>query len=207
MTSDTYVSTDPQQGNDSAVPVTVCGIVGSLRAGSWNAKLMQAAMSLAPPDLDIRPTSQLAGIPLFNEDLVGSEPDGVLALKAEIAASDALLIATPEYNGGVPGVLKNALDWVSLPLGHSVLQRKPVAIMGASPGRLGTARSQLDLRTTFIFSQSPVIPGPEVIVTGAAEKFDDNGELTDEYAIMRVSGMLDSLRTYCRLFAGLGADS
>lgn len=180
-------------------PLKVWGIAGSLRADSVNRKLLAAAQQLAPAGVDVQITELLADIPMFNEDLVAEAPEAVEAMRAEVAAADALLIATPEYNGGVPGVLKNALDWLSLPLGRSVLHRMPVAVMGASPGRLGTARSQLELRTTLLFSQSPVVPGPELILSFAGGAFDETGQLTDEVAIDRLGSLLDGLQRFSRL--------
>ncbi|MFC5997020.1 NADPH-dependent FMN reductase [Pseudonocardia hispaniensis] len=179
--------------------LVVCGIAGSLRKQSWNWMLLRAAALLAPDDIEVRLSKQLPDIPLFNEDLLVDEPPAVGALRAEVAEADALMIATPEYNGGVPGVLKNVLDWLSLPLGRSVLEGKPVAIMGASPGRLGTARSQFELRNTFVFSRSPVLPGPEVLVSHADQHFDAAGRLTDQLAIDRIGLLFDGLRQYARL--------
>lgn len=179
--------------------LVVWGMAGSLRQNSVNKSLLRSAASLAPYDVEVRISELLPEVPLFNEDLVGAEPLAVHALRDEVAAADALLIATPEYNGGVPGVLKNALDWLSLPLGRSVLQGKPVAIMGASPGRLGTARSQLELRTTFIYSHSLVVPGPEVLVGLASKQFDAEGRLTNPVATDLICQLFDGLKRLARL--------
>lgn len=177
----------------------VCGIAGSLRRDSWNRKLLEAAAKLAPADVDLRITDLLGDIPLLNEDHIGDEEGSVHALRAEVAAADALIIATPEYNGGVPGVLKNALDWLSLPLGRSVLEGKPVALMGATPGRLGTARSQFELRHTFVFSRSPVLPGPEILLSFAPNHFDAEGRLTDPIVLERVDLMFAHLKKFASL--------
>lgn len=177
----------------------ICAIAGSLRADSWNRKLIEGAAALAPDDVDVRISTLLGEIPMLNEDHVGREAESVLALRAEVEAADALLIATPEYNGGVPGVLKNALDWLSLPLGRSVLERKPVALMGATPGRLGTARSQFELRHTFVFSRSPVLPGPEILLSFAPNHFDEAGRLVDPIVIERVDLMYAHLKKFASL--------
>lgn len=179
--------------------LTVCGISGSLRRESLNRKLLQAAAAAAPADIDVVISDRLADMPLFNEDLVGQEPAAVVALREDVAAADALLIATPEYNGGAPGVLKNALDWLSIPLGRSVLEGKLVALIGATPGRLGTARGQFELRHTFVCSRSLVVPGPEVLVSFATEHFDDAGRLTDPVALDRLAALFANLRKYSQV--------
>ncbi|WP_179300726.1 NADPH-dependent FMN reductase [Rhodococcus sp. ACPA4] len=177
----------------------ICAIAGSLRADSWNRKLLEATAAMAPDDVEVRITKLLGEIPMLNEDDFGNEANSVHALRAEVEAADALLIATPEYNGGIPGVLKNALDWLSLPLGRSVLERKPVALMGATPGRLGTARSQFELRHTFVFSRSPVLPGPEILLSFASNHFDEQGRLTDPIVLERVELMFTHLKKYASL--------
>lgn len=179
--------------------MVVCGLIGSLRRDSYNRKLMQAAVDRAPVGVDIRVADLIGELPLFNEDLVVEEPAVVLELKQRVAEADALLIATPEYNGGVPGPLKNALDWLSIPLGRSVLQRKPVALIGTSAGRLGTARSQFELRHTFVFSQSPVVPGPELLLSMAGAAFDENDVLIDPVAIERLEQILTWLGRLVRM--------
>src|SRR5689334_19794657 len=114
--------------------LSVCGIAGSLRRESFNRSLLRAAVELAPPGMTITPFA-LDPVPLYNGDVeAAGDPPGVVALKEAIGGADALFICTPEYQHGVPGVLKNALDWASRPPGRSVLQGKPVAIVGATPG-------------------------------------------------------------------------
>ena len=102
-------------------------------------------------------------------------------------------MVTPEYNYGVPGVLKNAIDWASRPPGHSVLDGKPAALMGATPGRTGTARAQLALRQSFVFTGTPVLPGPEVLVAEAHQKFGEDGTLRDEATQKHVRELLERL--------------
>jgi chromate reductase len=124
---------------------------------------------------------RLGEVPLYNADVEAQgDPEVVAALKSAIRGADALLIATPEYNYSVPGVLKNAIDWASRPPSGSVLAGKPTALLGASLGRTGTARAQLALRQSFVFTQTPVLLGPEVLVGEAAKKFGENGTLSDE---------------------------
>ena len=129
----------------------VVGIAGSLRAGSHNRTVVRAAAELAPPGLRIVETG-IADIPFFDEDVEAEgDPAAVAALKRSVAAADGLIIATPEYEHGVPGVLKNTIDWLSRPPGRGPLLGKPVAVLGASPGMVGTARAQAQLRQTLFF--------------------------------------------------------
>ena len=170
--------------------LVVCGIAGSLRRGSYNQALLRAAGELAPEGMELRIFDRLAEIPLFSEDLEAEgEPEPVRALKQAIAEADALLVATPEYNHGVPGVLKNAIDWASRPAGGSPLAGKPTAVLGASPGTVGTARAQSQLRQAFVFTDTPTLPQPEVLVFRAHEKFDAEGRLQDA-ASRRFVGLL-----------------
>lgn len=179
-------------------PVRVLGFAGSLRKGSLNRALLRAAAELAPPDVTIE-TFDLAGIPLYDADVEApGDPTAVAAFKDAVRAADAVLVATPEYNYGVPGVLKNAIDWASRPPGTSVLVGKPAAIMGASPGGFGTARAQLQLRQAFVFTRTLVLPSPEVLVARAAEKFDAEGRLTDEKTREFVAGLVKALGAWTR---------
>src|SRR5215813_3803764 len=136
--------------------IVVVGIAGSLRRHSYNRGLIRAAAAVAPAGVTVR-IFDLDGVPLYNQDVEDAgEPQMVVQMKREIAAADALLIATPEYNHGVPGVLKNALDWASRPAGpSSPLWAKPIGIIGASPGQIGTARAQGQIRQSFTFTNSP----------------------------------------------------
>jgi chromate reductase len=159
----------------------ILGIPGSLRQASFNRYALVAAQSLLPPgvSLDI---FGLDGIPAYNQDLDKQPPARVVELKARIRAADAILFATPEYNYSVPGVLKNAIDWASRPYGDSAWQGKPVAVMSASVGVFGGARAQYHLRQTFVFLNMYPVNQPEVMISGAAQRFDERGELTDEAA-------------------------
>lgn len=165
---------------EKAEPVRVIGIVGSLRGASYNRWLMDAARELAPEWLEIA-IFDLAEIPLYNGDLDTDDtrPASVRALKQAIADADAVLIATPEYNHSIPGVLQNAIDWASRPAGLSPLAHKPVAVMGASPGAIGTARAQQTLKLVLYSTLSNIMPHPGVTVGGAKDKFDADGRLRD----------------------------
>ena len=179
----------------------VLGFAGSLRAGSFNRSLLRAAVELQPPGMEIT-TFDLAPIPLYNGDVEAKgDPEPVAAFKAAIRQADALLIATPEYNFGIPGVLKNAIDWASRPPRGSVLQGKPAAIMGATPGMGGTGRSQMQLRQVFVFTQTHALLSPEVLVARAQEKFDASGRLTDEKTREFVGQLLQALAEWTRRLA------
>src|SRR5262247_3770013 len=159
----------------------VAGIAGSLREGSLNRGLLRAAMDLAPAGMEIRIYTRLGDIPPYNDDVFQKgDPEPVADLKSIIGGADALLLSTPEYNYGVPGVLKNAIDWASRPSGKSVLNRKPAAIMGCSPGLGGTIRAQHALRQSFVFTDTHVMSQPEIKIPSAASLFDGSATLTDQ---------------------------
>jgi chromate reductase len=161
--------------------VKVCGIAGSLRRGASNRSLLRAAAELAPERMTITLFDRLGEVPLYDADVEAQgDPEAVVALKSAIREADALLIATPEYNHGVPGVLKNAIDWASRPPSATVLAGKPAALIGASPGRTGTARAQLMLRASLVSTQTPVLLGPELLIGEAQKKFAEDGSLADE---------------------------
>lgn len=159
----------------------VLGVAGSLRAGSFNRSLLRAAIELVPAGMEIQAFEGLGEIPPYNADVeAAGDPAPVAAWKDAIRGADALLFVTPEYNYGVPGVLKNAYDWASRPPGQSPLNRKPAAIMGVSGGNSGTARAQLALRQSFVFTETYGMLRPEILVPRGAEKFDAEGRLTDD---------------------------
>lgn len=174
----------------------VLGIAGSLRAGSYNRGLLRAAQELAPAGMSIA-IFDLGEIPLYNADTEARAfPDSVVQLKSAIARADALLIATPEYNYSVPGVLKNALDWASRPPEESPLRGKPVAITGASTGAFGTVRAQLHLRQVCVATHMLPLNRPEVLVTRAQDKFDASGRLTDESTRKILRQLLEALASW-----------
>ena len=160
-------------------PIRILGISGSLREGSYNTKLLLAACEMMPEDMQMD-IFDLASLPVYNDDLRREGyPEPVREFRRQIAGTDALMIATPEYNHSIPGVLKNALDWASRPP-DPPLTGKPVAIMGASTGNFGTVRAQLHLRQILFALNSQPVNRPEMLVARAAEKFDTQGNLTDE---------------------------
>lgn len=164
----------------SDATISILAIAGSLRKASYNKALLRAARQLAPATMRIE-IFDLAEIPLYNGDVEAEgDPKGVARFKAAIRAADGVLMATPEYNHGVPGVMKNAVDWASRPPREAPLGGKPVALIGASPGITGTARGQSQLRQAFEFTNSYVMPQPELLVFKAHEKFDGEGRLTDD---------------------------
>ena len=173
-------------------PIRLLGLSGSLRKKSYNAALLRAAAEIAPESVALE-IFDLSEIPLYNEDVREKGfPAPVQALREKIAGADGVLIATPEYNYSIPGVLKNAIDWASRPPDQP-FNGKPVGIIGASPGRFGTARAQYHLRQCFVFLNASVLNKPEVMVGGAADAFDDDLRLTDESTRRFISQMLDAL--------------
>jgi chromate reductase len=175
------------------------GIPGGLRAGSYNRGLLRAAGELLPPGVDLE-VFPLDDIPLYNEDARSQgDPPPVGELKRGIAAADGLLIATPEYNYSIPGVLKNAIDWASRPSQTSVLRKKPVGIVGASGGEGGTIRAQLALRQVFVLTDSYVMVQPEFRVANAAQKFDSMSDLVDEELRERLRRFLVAMVDWARL--------
>ena len=172
--------------------MNVIGISGSLRKGSYNSMALRAAQKLAPAGMTLT-IADIANIPMYNDDVrAAGEPEAVLALKAQIAAADAVLLVTPEYNFSIPGVLKNTLDWLSRPP-LTPFDGKPVAIMGASPGPVGTARVQYHLRQVLVFMNSFTVNKPEVFISSCAGKFNAQGELTDEATAKFMTDLLVSL--------------
>ena len=177
--------------------LNILAFAGSLRKGSYNKMLLRVAVALAPKDAMIQ-VFDLEGIPPFNQDLEQSLPEKVKDFKAKIKTADAILIVTPEYNYSVPGVLKNAIDWCSRPVGDNSWEGKPVAIMSASTGMLGGARAQYNLRQTFVILDMKPVNKPEIMVNFAAQKFDEKGNLTDDKTKELISTLLIALVTWTR---------
>jgi chromate reductase len=158
--------------------VTLLGICGSTRKASLNHALLRTVGELLPAEATLKIYEGLDQLPIFNSDL--AEPTGVLALKSQIAAANGVIIAVPEYNYSIPGGLKNALDWVSRPPATSPMRGKPIGLCGAATGMSGTIRAQTHMRQMLVYSDSPCMNQPEVLIPRAHERFDASGKLTDE---------------------------
>jgi chromate reductase len=156
--------------------VALLGICGSMRKASLNRALLDAVRDTLPGHARMVIHSQL-DLPIFNSDL--EDPPAVVELKAAIVAADGVVFGVPEYNYSIPGGLKNALDWVSRPPASSPMRRKPVGMVGAATGMSGTIRAQAHLRQMMVFSDSPCLSQPEVLIPRAHERFDADGQLTE----------------------------
>jgi chromate reductase len=179
---------------------SILGISGSLRAASFNTGLLRAAQEVAPDGVTVE-IADITGIPLYDEDVYQAGfPAAVETLRQQVAAADAVILATPEYNFSISGPMKNAIDWVSRPPMPQAFNEKPVAIMGASGGKLGTARAQYHLRQVLVFLNAHVINKPEVMVGGAASAFAD-GKLTDETARDLIRQQLEALQVLAKKVA------
>jgi chromate reductase len=181
-----------------ADPVKILGICGSLRKASYNLAALRAAQQLCPADAKIEIIS-LEGIPAFNQDEEKNVPQKVTELKARIRAADAILIATPEYNYGLPGVLKNAIDWASRPYGDNAWSGKPVAIMSAALSMGGGVRAQYQLRQAFVFLNMEAVVQPEVAIGNAPQRYDEQGNLTDETSKKLIAQLVKNLVDKVRL--------
>jgi chromate reductase len=175
-----------------STPLTILGIAGSLRKKSYNRAALRAAQQLVPEGARLE-IFELEGIPPFNQDEEQNPPERVKLFKERIRAADAILIVTPEYNYSFPGVLKNAIDWASRPYSDNAWEGKPVAVMGASTGAIGTARAQYHLRQTFVFLNMLPLNRPEVMISNAAQRFDEQGNLKDEDTRNHIRKLLQAL--------------
>jgi chromate reductase len=178
-------------------PVRILGIAGSLRRESYNRAALRAATELVPEGAEIE-TFELDGIPGFNQDEEQNPPAKITELKRRIRDADAILIVTPEYNYSIPGVLKNTIDWASRPYGDSAWSGKPAAIMGASVGTIGTARAQYHLRQMMVFLNMFPVNQPEVMIGNAAQRFDEQGKLTDDATKELIRQLLQNLVEWTR---------
>jgi chromate reductase, NAD(P)H dehydrogenase (quinone) len=170
----------------------VLGISGSLRSESYNTRLLRAAAFGLPPGARIEHFDGLAGLPAFNEDAEHAPGPAVERWLDAIAGADAVLFATPEYNAGVPGALKNAVDWASRPFPDNVLRDKPVAVIGASTGLFGAVWAQADLRKSVRYAGAHVLDD-ELPVPQAADAFDADGRLRDPDLAARLDDLLRAL--------------
>ncbi len=172
--------------------INILGFAGSLRRDSYNKALLRAALELVPMGAKLE-NFDLEGIPPFNQDFENDPPQKVRDFKSKIRAADAILIATPEANYTLPGVLTNAMNWASRPYGDNAFDGKPVAVMGASVGMLGTARAQYHLRQSFVFLNMHAVSQPEVMVAFAQEKIGKDGKVADPKTREKIKELLESL--------------
>jgi chromate reductase, NAD(P)H dehydrogenase (quinone) len=174
----------------------VLAISGSLRRASFNTSLLRAMAARAPNGVSISVYEDLGAIPFFNEDLeANGGPEGVTRLRGAVARADAILIATPEYNQSMPGVVKNLVDWLSRSE-PDVLAGKPLAIVGATAGSWGTRLAQAALRQTLTACGALIMPAPQVYLRGAGDLFDAEGSLTDEHTGAQLVSFLESFRQW-----------
>lgn len=180
-----------------ADPITILGIAGSLRKDSYNKAALRAARELCPESAALE-IYDIAGLPLFNQDEERSPTPKVAEFKQKIRAADAILIATPEYNYSIPGVLKNAIDCASRPYGDDAWAGKPVALMSASIGAFGGVRAQYHLRQCFVFLNMDCVLQPEVAIPVASQHFDARGNLTSDLSRKLIGQLLQALTQKAR---------
>jgi chromate reductase, NAD(P)H dehydrogenase (quinone) len=182
----------------------VLGISGSLRAESYNRKVLLEAEELLPADVRFELYDGLKSIPPFDEDDEEPLPEAVAQLREAIARADVILISTPEYNASVPGQLKNAVDWASRPAGTAVLAGKPVAVVGASTGAFGAVWAQAELRKVLATAGARVVEG-EVAIGHAHERFDESGRLVDDNLREQLAEVVEALLAEVRASAAVAA--
>jgi chromate reductase len=178
--------------------LSILAIAGSLRKDSYNKAALRVAQSVCPEGARLE-IYDLAGLPLFNQDEEKNPTPKVTDFKQKIRAAGAILISTAEYNYGMPGVLKNAIDVASRPYGDNAWNGKPVAIMSAAMGTAGGLRAQYQLRQCFVFLNMDAVVQPEVAIAAAHQRFDDKGNLTDETSKKMIAQLLQNLLIKARL--------
>ncbi len=186
----------------------VLAVPGSLRMASYNKSLLLAAEDLAPPGMEIAVYQELDAVPLFNEDVANgpTDPPGVVALRNAVRLADGLLIATPEYNQAVPGVLKNAVDWLSMGESHEGLENLPVAVTGVTSGPWGTRLAQTMLRQMLVSTQAIVLPQPALYLRDGASLFDGDGRLVDPKTRARLAELLAAFDRWLHIFTAGGGE-
>lgn len=183
------------------MPKQIGYVVGSLRKDSINRKLANAVVRLGPPDFTFKEL-RIGDLPLYNQDHDGAQAPEVQRLKSELRAVDAVIFFTPEYNRSVPGVLKNALDHASRPYGQSAWAGKPAGILGASIGAIGTAVSQLHLRTILAYLDMPTLGQPEVYLQVKEGFFDDAGNFANADTKKFLQGWMDKYAMWVKKLTG-----
>jgi chromate reductase, NAD(P)H dehydrogenase (quinone) len=181
-----------------ADPLKILGIAGSLRKASYNRGALRAAQQLCPEGATLE-VFELDGIPPFNQDEEQKAPARVVELKKKIREADAILFVTPEYNYGLPGVLKNAIDWASRPYGDNAWNGKPCALMSAAMSMGGGIRAQYQLRQCFVFLNMDAVVQPEVAINNVGERFDESSNLKDETSKKLIAQLLQNLVHKVRL--------
>ncbi|MFB5661439.1 NADPH-dependent FMN reductase [Alteribacillus sp. HJP-4] len=180
-------------------PIHILGIAGSLRKESFNRKIIRNVADQAAPEMECS-IFDLQSIPLFNGDLeAGGDPAEVAEFKEAIRRADGLYIVTPEYSHGIPGVLKNALDWAGSMTNENALDGKPAFVIGASPSILGTAFAQVQVKQTLAAAGAIVLQQPEVYIGQVPKKLNDHGRLTDERTIRAVDKSLAAFSDWIKL--------
>lgn len=174
--------------------VTLLGIAGSLRKQSYNRALLIASQELLPSYCKLV-IAELSDLPIYNQDEESPLPSSVASLKQQIKEADGILISTPEYNYSMPGLLKNVLDWASRPYGQNSWDGKPVAMMGATVGLQGTSRAQYHLRQVFVALNVRVLNRPELMISTASEKFNQEGQLSDPKTRQKLQEFLTAFLT------------
>ena len=175
--------------------VRVAALCGSRRSGSYNQKLLNNAIEHAPEGLEIFQVP-VRDFPFFDQDEESAPPQVVLDAKSAIQSADCVLLVSPEYDYGVPGFLKNAVDWLSRPFGDPTLVGRPMAVMGASTGYMGTIRGQLHWRQSWYFFRAPVFSEAELAVAFSADSFDDVGVLVNERYVAALDHYLVTLKDW-----------
>lgn len=176
-------------------PYSVGYLVGSLSAESINRRLSKALIALAPPELEFTEIP-IGNLPLYNRDLDGDYPSVARSFKAALAATDAVLFVTPEYNRSIPGALKNAIDWASRPFGTNSFAHKPSAVIGASTGAIGTAVAQQSLRSVLSFCNSPQMGAPEAYIRMTPGLVTDDGEVTNDGTREFLANFMNEFRIF-----------
>jgi chromate reductase, NAD(P)H dehydrogenase (quinone) len=176
-------------------PLKVGYLVGSLASKSLNRKLAKALVRLAPDGLELQEIS-FDALPMYSYDFDRNYPPEAKAFKAEIEAVDAVLFITPEYNRSIPGALKNAIDWASRPYGKNAFTDKPSAIIGASPGKIGTAVAQQHLRSILAYCNSPQLMAPEAYIQLPRDRVTDDGEIRDESMAEFLGEFMEALHDF-----------
>ena len=184
-------------------PLTILGIAGSLRRQSYNKSALRVAQQLCPEGAKLE-VFDLAGIPPFNQDDERNAPPRVAEFKQRIRAADAILIATPEYNYGVPGVLKNAIDVGSRPYGQSVWSKKPAAVISNSPGNIGGFGANQHLRQCFVFLDMPILQQPEAYVANVAKLLGDDGRITADESREFLTKLMQAFAAWIETNSGNG---